>query len=228
MQAAGIGPGPVRDELESHLRDKFAELARTGMSEDAAFRLAADSLGQGTVLRGEFEILKPWWRRLLELVHHPIRTFPNDHVFVAKCGICLGLIIASAIFGGGLLILSATPVDRRIATALGLSWGLCFAMTPAVCAIWSGASYLHHRSLSSARVLAGSCIVLCWLCLLAATPVVVRSLPYIPAVRELANHSRLAIFMVVSVFLNRLHAGWRRHLDGAGVDSVLHSPPTLG
>lgn len=62
MQAAGIGPGEMRDELESHVRDKFADLVRAGRSEVEAFQMAAAAVGEGDALLREFSRLgrRPW------------------------------------------------------------------------------------------------------------------------------------------------------------------------
>lgn len=54
MQAAGVKNRDIVDELESHLREDWAERVRSGESEEQAFEGAVQGVGQASLLKDEF------------------------------------------------------------------------------------------------------------------------------------------------------------------------------
>jgi hypothetical protein len=82
MIAGGINSPPVLDELESHLRDDFAEQLRAGSAEPPAFEIAVQRLGQAAVLEGEFEKVGAT-RQAAGRVKHAFLTFAGipSHYF---------------------------------------------------------------------------------------------------------------------------------------------------
>jgi len=57
LSAKGLANGSTLDELESHLRDEVEAQVLTGLSTEAAFRLAIARLGEAPVLQQEFSKL---------------------------------------------------------------------------------------------------------------------------------------------------------------------------
>lgn len=58
MLRSGVKRRQVLDELEAHLREQFATLVRSDMTEQEAFRTAASRLGNADLLKREFEKLR--------------------------------------------------------------------------------------------------------------------------------------------------------------------------
>src|SRR4051812_8952166 len=69
MQSVGVRNPEIVEELESHLREDLAQRMQSGQSEEQAFEGAMQSVGQATLLKGEFAKLggKKWaWLRKLK------------------------------------------------------------------------------------------------------------------------------------------------------------------
>src|SRR6478752_10540393 len=54
LLAAGVNNPEIVDELESHLREDCARRVESGETEERAFELAVQSVGQASVLKDEF------------------------------------------------------------------------------------------------------------------------------------------------------------------------------
>lgn len=54
MLAAGIRASGSMEELESHLRDEIREQMRTGLTEETAFEISVQKMGEAGVLKNEF------------------------------------------------------------------------------------------------------------------------------------------------------------------------------
>ncbi len=57
MLAAGIAPVPL-DELEIHLREEIGQQIKAGMNEQYAFAFSVGTIGDGSRLKTEFEIIR--------------------------------------------------------------------------------------------------------------------------------------------------------------------------
>lgn len=227
MLAAGIDPGEVRDELETHLREKVADLVRAGLDEEAAFHSAAEALGTGPALQQEFDTAMPWHRRLQRFLCQPVGVFPADLGFVAKSSIAY----ATLVIGFGLWnTLKAIHVihdlglpDREISLlwfALGLALVVCSYV------LWSAISYLHHRSFSTAGVLAGAWIFFAWFLLNGFTGDYLKLVFDVPALSGSSNRAYGVFFVIWTIGLNRVHAAWRKNLREAE-DRSKGMPPIL-
>jgi hypothetical protein len=78
MQTAGIGPGPVRDELESHLRDAFSTRVQSGQDPAAAFTGALERLGPGRDIQQEFNTALGPRGRIKRLLGRRVELFPCE------------------------------------------------------------------------------------------------------------------------------------------------------
>jgi len=72
LVAAGVNNPEIVDELESHLREDCARRVESGESEERAFELAVQSVGQASVLKDEFSKISgkkcAWLRKLKDIV----------------------------------------------------------------------------------------------------------------------------------------------------------------
>jgi hypothetical protein len=90
MRQAGIGPGPVLDELESHLRDGFEARVREGMAEETAFAAVVEKLGPPTGIKQEFLAAMSATKRFRALLQEPFRIFPTNLKFCAWATLLFG------------------------------------------------------------------------------------------------------------------------------------------
>jgi hypothetical protein len=231
MSAAGIGPGAVRDELESHLREKFADLVRSGKSEPEAFAAAVEALGRGAALHREFETAMPWHRRMRRLLLQPVDVFPTDFGFVAKCSIACGTVLIGSGFRTTFRAIREVheldlPLDEIRILWLALSLTLIFCCY----FLWIAISYLRNRSFSAAGGLAGTWIILGWFYLNMFTGEYLKLVFDVPALAGQSNRVYGVFFVIWTIVLNRIHAAWRRNLLAAeGATKFPPAPPlTLG
>src|SRR4029079_15453886 len=68
----GVKNPEIVDELESHLREDCARRVESGETEERAFELAVQSVGQASVLKDEFAKISgkkcAWLRKLKDIV----------------------------------------------------------------------------------------------------------------------------------------------------------------
>lgn len=95
MQAAGIGPGEVRDELESHLRDAFEAQRRLGQEPETAFTAATARLGAARELGTEFQHKLGRWGRAKRLLGRRVELLPTDLRWQARATIPVGLLLVA-------------------------------------------------------------------------------------------------------------------------------------
>jgi hypothetical protein len=93
MQTAGIGPGPVRDELESHLRDAFSTRVQSGQDPAAAFTGALERLGPGRDIQQEFNTALGPRGRIKRLLGRRVELFPSE------MRLCAWAAIPASVFG---------------------------------------------------------------------------------------------------------------------------------
>lgn len=94
MQAAGFGPGAVRDELESHLRDSFASRVQSGQDPDCAFIAAAEKLGPAREIQREFNAALSRRDRIKRFLGRRVEFFPTDMRLRIYIGLLTGLVLA--------------------------------------------------------------------------------------------------------------------------------------
>ncbi len=160
MSAAGIGPGPVRDELESHLRETVEELVRSGESEPKAFAMAMARLGSGAQLRSECDAaispVKRIWRAVV--------FFPTNLCFAAWCALGLGAYLSLTILRLTIEIAGSYP-QRVLTTSQVIVISLITLLIGWLAAyvIRASLSYLRKPSFPMARALAVSWTVTFWM-----------------------------------------------------------------
>lgn len=76
-------------ELEDHLHCAVAELVRTGMTQEAAFRSVTDSMGEATSLRQEF--CKN--TGILSILQNRGERYPPSNLNLRFAAICLAVIV---------------------------------------------------------------------------------------------------------------------------------------
>jgi hypothetical protein len=144
MQVAGI-PSPVPlDELENHLRDEIDRMTRSGISDDEAFRRAAEELGPVLALKTEFEKNRPWWGdgrasatdRILAMIWavssaYPVYMFGYiffqglGHVSVMTLWDVFNLLFYGFPFIGGLLLFRGSYPGRCIVRTMAMILLIC-------------------------------------------------------------------------------------------------------
>jgi len=80
LSASGFPSGQALDELESHLREEIQMQIRAGVDGSAAFRKAAEQLGESQVLTSEFRKTMPGFSRL----GRKVRGMLSAHVPVPR------------------------------------------------------------------------------------------------------------------------------------------------
>jgi hypothetical protein len=90
MTAAGIGAGPLRDELECHLRDGFDARVSSGLDPETAFTEAAARLGAPKNLRQEYDAAVSRWTRVKRFLGRRVELFPTDMRLCAWAAIPAG------------------------------------------------------------------------------------------------------------------------------------------
>ena len=78
MAAAGVKSADVLDELESHLRDHIEQQELAGSSQQQAFEIAAQQMGQAAALDGEFAKLRT--RTQIKEAALALAGIPNQYV----------------------------------------------------------------------------------------------------------------------------------------------------
>ena len=91
MSSAGIGPGPVRDELECHLRDGYDSRVRGDMDPATAFADAAAKLGAPKALRQEYNTAVTRWTRVKRFLGRRVELFPTDMRLCAWAAFPIGV-----------------------------------------------------------------------------------------------------------------------------------------
>lgn len=163
MQAAGIGPGERRDELESHLRDGFEQRVSAGMSEEAAFAAAVERLGQGPALKREYDSAVSWRKRLWQFARRPIDPFPTNLRFTAWCSLSLvPMLIVSALQSAVEFIglVRSGKAGGQPFLVEGLATLFCALV--AVHVLHVSLRYLRRPAFSSALQLAGFWMTIFW------------------------------------------------------------------
>jgi hypothetical protein len=88
MRSAGISPGRVLAELESHLRDDFDRAVKAGTDPVAAFAAAKATLGPAHALKREFDVSSP--RTIASIFRAPIPLFPTNLRWCAFAALLFG------------------------------------------------------------------------------------------------------------------------------------------
>lgn len=165
MSAAGIGPGPVRDELECHLRDGYDSRVRSGMDPATAFADAATKLGAPKALRQEYNTAVTRWTRVKRFLGRRVELLPTDMRVCAWAAIPLGIYhfysLADALYMNGIGVTSTTGTSvQRAVIFFGLLAAaiLLFNLTGVVSAI----RYLRRPTYSTARMLAWFYVCIAW------------------------------------------------------------------
>jgi hypothetical protein len=166
MQAAGISPGPVRDELESHLRESFDSVVQSGMSPDVAFSVATENLGAARDLRREYNLSLTRWARLKRFLGRRVELFPSDMTICAWAAIPGSLCLIYKTIES----IRAFPIDARHPLTYGLVANAFWAL-PAMAISSSGLFHavrvLVRKSPKSALQLAFLWTVVFWVLSLA-------------------------------------------------------------
>jgi hypothetical protein len=166
MQAAGIGPGPVRDELESHLRDGLDAGLRSGLNPASAFAKATLDLGQPQDLHREYHAAHPFWARVRSLLRRRVELFPSDMKLCAWAAIptsCYGIYFSCLnAYANRIFFSRETLAAGHYGSAIQL--GLEYTLGPLICLLTIRAAirYLHRPDFGPARTLAMFWVASAW------------------------------------------------------------------
>ena len=158
MSAAGIGPGPVRDELECHLRDGYDSRVRADMDPAAAFADAATKLGAPKALRQEYNTAVTRWTRLKRFLGRRVELLPTDMRVYAWAAIPAGTYdlycLIQALYLNRLGFLQASLATPYYGWALLLGLSAFAILLFNLAGIFGSIRYLRRPAYSSARMLA--------------------------------------------------------------------------
>jgi hypothetical protein len=217
MAAAGIGPGPVRDELEGHLIETADALVKSGCTESEAFAMAETRLGAGERLREEYNIAVPRKTPLWTA----FSIFPANHRLVAWGTVAVGIHVLLATLRfmtevGRLYRNGDLPFDVLKIDALAAL--LIVAVSLRV--LWVGAAYLRQPGFARGSALASTWSVIFWICGSALAARFIRQATNLDPFPAIWNLVAMAACYLAARFL---YARWRLHLLGNE-----SAPPKLG
>lgn len=163
MQAAGIGPGERRDELESHLREGFEERVRAGMTDEAAFASAAGCLGQAPALKREYDLALTWQKHLWWFARQPIEFFPTNLRFTAWCSVLIAVVLIGVALQSSLELLGLGRSSKAGGQAiLDASLTSIFFGLVSRYVFNASLSYLRRPAFPSALQLAATWVTIFW------------------------------------------------------------------
>ena len=129
MLAAGIKSPVPLDELEGHLREEISQQIKAGLNAEAAFKCAAQNIGNADALRNEFK---------------KVRRAPVvlERLMI---GICFAFIALIVFLGGATVMMCFTSLGDRLMAAAGMtgtvlvacSWRYAVPFLPLVSGTWS-------------------------------------------------------------------------------------------